>query len=226
MTKGSIAVPGAVVMVNNDLSPIIQQKLVSQLHIDQVLTGEEFDASVAADPSFVQTVRALRRRIMVVRNFRETNNRTLCDVIIFVKAALASVEKNCFGPPGSTHMVKNLTWGQLCIYDTDLNRSCQKHGTTPCNCECRPCTPPPTNEYICPRDAKKPSLNPFGNIDKPIEPCMGEFTYKKSEEGYMPRGEWITITATPTSEQSDGYYPPINTTDGYISGIDFVLVKL
>jgi hypothetical protein len=53
---------------------------------------------------------------MIIRDFREEMNREIADVVIFVKEALASIEKNNFGPPGQTYQVLNLYWGQLCVY--------------------------------------------------------------------------------------------------------------
>lgn len=121
---GSVALPGAVVLVNNDLSASVQNQLQIQLHIDETITGSEFDLRLAADPNYVQNIRAMQRRLLVMRDFRETANRTVFDVVIFIREALVYVEKNCFGPTGQTFYLAFLHWGQLGIYDTNLNRSC------------------------------------------------------------------------------------------------------
>jgi len=131
MVQGSIATPGAIIMVNPDLSPSIQNRLVTQLQINEVITGEEFDVRFAAAPEWPTAVRILRRRVMVLRDFRDLTNRTEMDLVLFVKSAMISVTKNCYGPPGQTYLLKNVYWGALCIYNQDIYRRCNKHG---CNC--------------------------------------------------------------------------------------------
>ena len=124
MAQGSIAVPGAVIMANNDISVTIRTQLEIQLHIDETITGQEFDLRVAAQPDYARSIRILRRRLMVLRDHRDSTNRSEMDVVIYVKHGLASVSQNCFGPPGQTHIIKNLYWGQLCIYHTVPDRTC------------------------------------------------------------------------------------------------------
>jgi len=137
MVIGSIALPGAVLMVNNDLSDSIQNRLVIQLHIDEVITGEQFDVRLAGDPDYVRNNRILRRRVMVVRNHQDTNNRLENDIVLFIKEGMASVTKSCFGPPGQTYLVKNLYWGALCIYNTDIDRTCKTAcAGGGCGCPC------------------------------------------------------------------------------------------
>ena len=128
---GSIAIPGAVVMVNNDLSSSVQNRLQIQLHIDETITGQDLDLRIAADPNYTKNVRAMRQRVLVMRDFRETNNRTEMDLVIFIRSSMVYVEKNCFGPTGQTFALKNIYWGQLGIFDTDVDRSCQ---TDNCGC--------------------------------------------------------------------------------------------
>lgn len=131
VTPGSIAVPGALLMVNNDLSANVQNRLEIQLHIDETITGQEFDIRLAAEPNYPLYVRAGRRRIMVVRDHRDVTNRDSMDIVMFVKNGMISVTKNCFGPPGQTYRIQNVYWGALCIYHTVLDRSCR---TTCCSC--------------------------------------------------------------------------------------------
>lgn len=108
-------VPSAIIFVNNDLTDSTKNALVTQLFIDEVISGDVFDARVADgyDGYYVQLIKSNDLRLMVVRSFREQTNRELADVVIFVKAALASVLKNNFGPPGTTHSVVSLYWGEL-----------------------------------------------------------------------------------------------------------------
>lgn len=132
MVQGSIAVPGAIIMVNNDLSTTIQARLETQLHIDESITGQEFDLRFAADPMYPRSIRALRRRLLVIRDHQDTTNRTEMDIVMFVKSGMISVTKNCFGPPGQTYLLKNVYWGALCIYHTVLDRSCQDGSCSQC----------------------------------------------------------------------------------------------
>lgn len=108
--------PAAIVFVNNDLTDNVSNMLVRQLHIDEVIDGSTFDARVAADPNYPRTIKANDDRLMVVRSFRELENRTLADVVIFVAHGLAAVEENKFGPKAQTYPVVDLTWGKLCIF--------------------------------------------------------------------------------------------------------------
>ena len=43
MITGSIAVPGAIVMVNDNLPNVNKNRLISQLHISETISGAEFD---------------------------------------------------------------------------------------------------------------------------------------------------------------------------------------
>ena len=145
MSAGSIAVPGAIIMVNDTISEINQTKLVTQLHINEVISGAVFDVRFSADTSYPNNIRALRQRILVLRDHRDTTNRALMDVVIYVKHGMASISRNCFGPPGATYPLKNLYWGKLCIYHTDPDRTCLTNNT--CSCLCSGCNPCSTDGY-------------------------------------------------------------------------------
>jgi hypothetical protein len=108
-------IPSAIIFVNNDLTDSTRNALVTQLFIDEVISGDVFDTRVADgyDGYYVQSIKSNDLRLMVVRSFREQTNRELADIVIFVKAALASVLKNNYGPPGTTHSVVSLYWGEL-----------------------------------------------------------------------------------------------------------------
>lgn len=111
-----VAVPPAVVFVNNDLVDQVRDWIVKQLHISEYMDGYTFDQRITANPDYVTEIKQLDQRLLVIRNLREHTNRNLADVVLFVKAGMASVEENKFGPPGQTVRVINLYWGQLCIY--------------------------------------------------------------------------------------------------------------
>lgn len=107
------SVPPGIIFVNDDLNDILKQKIMSQLLIQEAISGTEFDARVVADPNYPTIVRLQNIRLLVIRSFRETTNRDLADVVIFVKAGLAAIEKNNFGPPGLTFPVETFHIYQL-----------------------------------------------------------------------------------------------------------------
>lgn len=109
--------PSAIIFCNNDLTDNVKNKIIKQLFITDVLDGYVFDGYQAADPTFADTVKKQDRRMLVIRSFQETANRELADVVIFVKAGLAAILKNNWGPPGVTYPVINLYWGKLCIFE-------------------------------------------------------------------------------------------------------------
>lgn len=101
--------PAAIIFVNADLNDGIKSKLKSQLYIDETLSDTEFDARVAADPSYPDQIHLNGIRVLVIRqNFRDYTNRTLADVVMFVKQGLASIEKNNFGPPALTYQIDRM----------------------------------------------------------------------------------------------------------------------
>ena len=114
-----MALPSAIVFVNNDLTVSVQDALEKQLYINTTFTGAQFDEVITADPNYPDKVKQLNQRIMVVRSFEELTNRTLADVVIFVCQAMAAIEYNKFGPPNTTYPINNLTWGKLCVYAVD-----------------------------------------------------------------------------------------------------------
>ncbi len=94
--------PPGIIFINNDLNDALKSKIITQLYIHESMSGEEFDARIGADPNYPSIVRLRNLRILVIRDFDDLVNRDLADVVIFVKAGLASIEKNNFGPPGLT----------------------------------------------------------------------------------------------------------------------------
>lgn len=105
--------PSGVIFVNADLNAISLSTLQTQLYINDTMTGAEFDARVAADPNYPTIVHLQDIRILVVRpDFHDLTNRTLADVVIFVKQGLATILKNNFGPPTLALNIQRFT-----IYD-------------------------------------------------------------------------------------------------------------
>jgi non-homologous end joining protein Ku len=112
-----VAVPPAIIIMNDDLVPSVRAWIEKQLHITETINGATFDQRMANDPNYPSIIKQLNERLLVIRDFREENNRLAADVVVFVKNGLAAIERNNFGPPGQTYHLKNLHWGQLYIYD-------------------------------------------------------------------------------------------------------------
>jgi len=114
-----VFIPGAIILVNNDLTPGVEGPLERQLYIDEAITGTEFMARVAADPNYPQEVHGNILRILVIEDFNDgyyAYIRSLVDVVIFIKSGLASIEKNMFDScptPGETFDIDTLTMNQL-----------------------------------------------------------------------------------------------------------------
>jgi hypothetical protein len=138
MVSGSIALPGAIIMVNDTITSVNQNRLVINLHIDEVMTGNEFDLRINADSNYARTVKAHRKRLLILRDHRDTTNRALMDIVGFVKYDMLSITQNCFGPPGGTYKIINLHWGQLCIFNTEPDGTCLENCSTCCS-SCTPC---------------------------------------------------------------------------------------
>ena len=110
--------PAGVIFVNDDLTDNVKSHLIRQLFISETIDGYEFDDRIAANPEYINLIKQLDLRIMVVRPFTELENRTNADLAIFVSHGLAAVLDNNFGPPGLTIEVLNITWGNLCFFGT------------------------------------------------------------------------------------------------------------
>jgi hypothetical protein len=111
-----VAVPNAIIFINNDLVDQVRSFIMNQLHISEWMTGATFDARIAADPDYADNIRALGLRLMVERDFRELDNREHADVVAFVKSGMISVEYNKFGPPMPSFPVLNIHWGQFLVF--------------------------------------------------------------------------------------------------------------
>lgn len=117
-----VAVPPAIIMVNNDLTDNVKNMLIRQLQINYVFDGYQFDTLIANDPGYRENVvRKFKLRILVVRNHQEIQNRDQMDLVIFVKDGLAALEINKFGPHGITKPVVNLYWGALGWFGHNYN---------------------------------------------------------------------------------------------------------
>jgi hypothetical protein len=105
--------PAAVIFVNNDLTDNVKSAIQRQLFINETITGAEFDARLESNPNYVDVIHATGVRVLVIRSFIELTNRAQADIVLFVKAGLASVLVNKFGPPGQTFAVDHMYLSQL-----------------------------------------------------------------------------------------------------------------
>ena len=111
-----VAVPNAIIFINNDLTDQVRSFIMKQLHISEWMTGATFDARVVADPEYADNMRALGLRLMVEIDHRNLDNREHADVVAFVKNGMISAEYNKFGPPKPAFPVVNVHWGQFLIF--------------------------------------------------------------------------------------------------------------
>jgi hypothetical protein len=102
--------PPGIFLVNADLNAQNIATLQSQLYINDTMTDTEFNARVAIDPNYPANIHSQYMRILVIqKDFHDLTNRTLADVVIFVKQGLATILKNNFGPPGLSLPIARLT---------------------------------------------------------------------------------------------------------------------
>lgn len=102
-----------ILFCNNDLSLSVQSSLTTQLMLTEIIDGYEFDSRVIADPNYPNEVHYNNLRVMVLRPLSDTTNRSLADIVIFIKAGLAYIEANKWGPPGQTFPIARLQLEQL-----------------------------------------------------------------------------------------------------------------
>lgn len=113
-----MSIPSAIIFVNADLTDSLKEILAEQLNVTETMTGAEFDARMAWDPNYATVVHLQKIRILVIRtDFRDYTNRTVADVVMFVKQGLVSIEKNNFGPPGLTLPLERLNLYALLRYN-------------------------------------------------------------------------------------------------------------
>jgi hypothetical protein len=111
--------PAAIIFMNNDINPALQDKIALQLSITDVMSGVEFDGRVSVDPNYPAIVENSGLRLLVLRDtLQDTTNRQYADVVIFVKGGLASILFNKYGPPADTFNIDRFT-----IYDLLINKN-------------------------------------------------------------------------------------------------------
>jgi|ERR1035437_471634 hypothetical protein len=92
--------PGAVILINNDVNDTVLATLGGQLLLDGYMTDTVFNSVIALNPNYMNTVHSDGYRILVIlSDFRDLTNRNLADVVIFFAHGMANVMKNNLGPP-------------------------------------------------------------------------------------------------------------------------------
>jgi hypothetical protein len=112
----SHSIPTGIVFVNNDLTESVRNALVKQLFISEIMDGYTFDQTILNNSNYPTDIHNNNGRVMVVRSFKELDNRDLADVVIFVTHGTANIEKNKYGPHGSVYRVAELSWQKLCVF--------------------------------------------------------------------------------------------------------------
>src|ERR1700677_1060385 len=96
-------------LVPNTPYPSTVQGIDVQLQINETIWFHEFNARVAADPNYPAVIHLNRLRILVIlKDFQDTTNRELFDVVMFVKQGVASIMQCKFGPPGYSLDIQRL----------------------------------------------------------------------------------------------------------------------
>jgi hypothetical protein len=120
-------IPAAIVFISNNLSDQVRDTIANQLYITDIMSGPEYDAYIALDPLFPDTIHNSQKRLMVIRELGTYTNRETADVVLFYSHGNVAVEENKFGPPGCTWRANNIHWGKLAVYPIP---------TTNCPCNC------------------------------------------------------------------------------------------
>lgn len=104
-----------IIFCNTDVVSSIQTVLIRQLHLSEIIDGYEFDSRLVSDPNYYDTVHLNNQRILVLRDLGDFTNRTVADMVVFIKAGLLCVESNKNGPPGATFPIDNLNLEKLIL---------------------------------------------------------------------------------------------------------------
>lgn len=166
-TSFNLANPPAIIFVNDDLSSSIRATLTTQLQLSEIISGAEFDARVAADPNYPTTVHLNNLRLLVVRSLFDQTNRTLADIVLFIKAGLASILCGKEGPPKQTFPVGSLYINELVLHNPSSCQIC-------CGCSSSVFAVNIANSNIL----SSTCVDPFGRkLDQPAGFPYGSYGY-------------------------------------------------
>ena len=140
-----------ILQTETTISQSIDGTIASQLQVNDVISLSEFNARVAADPNYPTFIHLNKLRLLVILDdFQDLTNRNLADIVLYIKAGLASVLKNNFGPPGLTLPVVRLNLWNLVNGINSSNSVCV---TFPL-----PLSPPETQTPENPKPQEKLSM--------------------------------------------------------------------
>jgi len=109
-----MTLPPAIIFINKEINDVTKNTLVTQLFINETITGDEFNSRVSLDPDYSTNIKLQNLRILVIQDsFLEMSNRNLADVVMFVKQGMASIEYQNFGPPSLTLPINKINIFEL-----------------------------------------------------------------------------------------------------------------
>lgn len=109
---------GVIIFCNSDLTPGVEGPLQRQLQISDTIDGYEFAQRLLKDPNYLTEVHLQGIRLLVIQSAFDLTNHNLADIVIFIKAGLAYIESNKYGPPGQTFVVDRMRLEQLISAET------------------------------------------------------------------------------------------------------------
>jgi hypothetical protein len=89
----TLILPAAVMLVNNDLTPQVQGRIVQQLFVSEVVSLPEYQARMAGTPEYYPTIiRQNNIRLMVVSSYYNITNPFIFDIGVFMKNGQCNVD--------------------------------------------------------------------------------------------------------------------------------------
>lgn len=107
--------PTGIIFINIETHPNVVDFIVKQLNIDEYIDGYEFDNRMANNSSYPEEVHGAEKRILVIKDYSDLNNREYADIVLFIKNGLASVEYSKFGPAGLSLKITQLYLQKLFV---------------------------------------------------------------------------------------------------------------
>jgi hypothetical protein len=148
-------------LINADLTENTQAALVRQLQLSEVITGSEFSLRITQSPFYPTIVKQNNIRLMVVDALYNWPNRSIFDIVLFLKDGMISVLQDGYGPPRTLLPLDRVYWHELL------------HGTFPEHIIVCP-NPNFQNNILYPLDRpfNRITAAPFGNqCSGPISPA-------------------------------------------------------
>lgn len=126
--------PPAIIFINDKLSQGVVDQLVKQLFITQIQTAEEFDEHIDGyfddgygtdgyqdiddgydgyadgyiSDTYLELIRGMGERILVMRNLLDFTNRDKADIVLSYRGGLVYVETSKVGPLGKAIKLQNV----------------------------------------------------------------------------------------------------------------------